>query len=58
MVRVAMALAAGLCVAACTPDQASPSAEQPPVTAADPIPQPAGEPAPASPTLDARQGTM
>jgi hypothetical protein len=58
MVRIAMALAAGFCLAACTPDTAAPSAVEPTTTAATPVPQPAGEPTPASPTPETRQGTM
>jgi hypothetical protein len=58
MVRIAIAAVAGFIAAGCTPDVASPSTATPPVTAANPVPQPAGEPAPASPTPDARQGAV
>jgi hypothetical protein len=45
----------GLLIAACTPKEATPAAE-PPVSAGQPVPQPAAEPA--TPTLDTRMAAM
>jgi hypothetical protein len=55
--RVGLMIAAGLVLAACSPSPATPSAE-PPVTAAQPVPQPAAEPTPATPAPEQRIGTM
>jgi hypothetical protein len=57
VMRVALMIAAGLALGACSPSPATPSAA-PPVTAAQPVPQPAAEPTPATPTPEQRIGAM
>jgi hypothetical protein len=52
---VFVAAFSGLLIAACSPKEATPSAE-PPVSAGQPVPQPAAEPA--TPTLDTRMAAM
>ena len=56
--RVAMMIAAGLSIAACSPSPAVPSATEPSVTAAQPIPAPAAEPTPATSAPEQRMGAL